>query len=408
MRTESEQRQWVTAVIDAWPYTLDEIEHAVYSALNIAQKVTIVVPDLLAPYGPEDFSELPGEVLRLPFWGTFTTMRNQALARVNTPWALLLHGNEEFQARDAGRLLSALEPESPGIYRLIVATGAAGQILAEPVRLVPVMPQIRFSGRIWPQITGSLIEYGFPIRSLQAHVYRLENRVSTLEATRRLRAELVRLEEFEPRQWRANLALAVLSWAEHRYQEVVQRLARVPRGASIDGIRIAGGIGVLASLEQGQPEAALRQSRKLLERHPDWAELWSLTGQAEMALQRWDRAMIAFAQALTLREVDLPHMEPGYATSKARLRYAEAELAEGRLRTGLARLMNLIEDYPGYRAAWQTVLAHLRGANVEEVFSTMATVIAPSKIRQFFSLLNKPSDDERPLKEWLETRQFPY
>lgn len=408
VKTDADPRRSVTVLIDAWPYTHDEIEHAVYSALNVADDVKIVVPDLLLPYSSADFSGLPVEVLRLPFWGTFTTVSNLALAQVATPWAILMHGNEEFQASDASRVLDALAWGYPGIFRLVVATGSAGQILAEPVRILPILPLIRFSGRIWPQIAGSLIEYGYPVQSLAGHLYRLENRASTVNATRRLRSELTRREELSPRAWRVNVALAVLSWAEHRYDEVRQRLTRVPHGASLDGLRIASGVGAIALLEQGRPEEAWHDIQRALARHPKWAELWAIAGQAAMARSRWEDAMRYFAEATHLSEEELPHMEPGYATVQARLRYAEAELHSGLTRPGLARLLALIEDYPSYRAAWQAVLGLLRGTDASEIFSTITTVIAPSKIRHFFSLLEKPTDDERTMKEWLETCPIHY
>ncbi len=408
MKTDADVRRSVTVLIDAWPYTHDEIEHAVYSALNVADHVKIVVPDLLLPYSSADFPGLPVEVWRLPFWGTFTTVRNLALARVTTPWVMLMHGNEEFQASDASRVLDALALGYPSIFRLIVATGSEGQILAEPVRVLPMLPHIRFSGRIWPQIAGSLIEYGYAAQSLAGHLYRLENRASTVGATRRLRSDLIHREALSPREWQVNVALAVLSWAEHRYSEVRQRLTKVPHGASLEGARIAFGVGAIALLEQGRPEEAWYDIRRMMARHPEWAELWVIAGQAAMARSLWDDAMRYFAKATRLPEEPLPHMEPGYATVQARLRYAEAELQAGRTRAGLAQFLALIEDYPSYRAAWQAVLSLLRGMDASEIFSTMATVVAPSKIRHFFGLLEMPTEDERALKEWLESREIHY
>ncbi len=102
----------------------------------------------------------------------------------------------------------------------------------------------------------------------------------------------------------------------------------------------------------------------------------------------------------------MTYLDPGYASYQARLHYGQALFMAGDKRRALASLLALIQEVPGYRPAWQQVLASLRGVPPEEIFGTMATVVAPSKIRHFFGLLAEPTADESPMKQWLFAHQF--
>lgn len=400
-------RGQVTALIDAWPYSVQEIERAVYSAQNVADRVLVLVPDLISPLDADSLLGIPAEVRRVPFWGSFTTMHNTALDTLTDRWVLFLCGNEELLAADSGRILKTLHGDSPRAYRLIVATGAHGQILAEPVRIFPIAPDVHFVGRIWPQTAGSLIEYGYPTATIEAHLYRLENRASTIEATRLMRNRLMSEAAAEPRNWRFNVALAVVSWAQHRYQEVHERLSFLPR-LGPEHAQIVEGLKTRCALDEGVPQRAFEMSQKVISRHPEWTDQWAMGGEALMQLGRWEEAAEFFGQATRGPERHLPHIDPGYATSEARLNRARAEMAAGQRRMGLANLLAILEAYPGYRPAWQEVLGHLRGVPPEEIFAMMETVLMPSKIRQFFALLDRPTPEEERLQNWLQTRQLNY
>ncbi len=398
------KNQWVTAIVDSWPYSVQEIERAVYSAGRVAHRVMVVLPDIISPYDVGDFPGMPAEIHRVPFWGNFATLRNRVMRGISTPWALLLLGNEEFLSADAERFLSALEPGAVKSFRLIVATGARGQILAEPIRVVPVSRQIQYAGRIWPQVGGSLIEFGYPIESLNAHVYRLQDLSSTAKATARLRSVLGKLAS--PRNWQAQLALAVLLWAEHRYADSRSRLDSLPRTMPDAEQHMVDGLSALLWLDRGQPKKALARVQEGLARHSDRADLWVIAGDAWAAQGRFAEAADAYRRALNGEELLLPYMEPGYATYTAQLKLARAEIATMRVSQGVARLLAILEDYPGYRPAWQEVLSHLRSMPPDQVFADMITVVAPSKIRQFFSCLTYPTADELRMQEWLVTRDI--
>ena len=401
-----DKRSLVTAVIEAWPYTISEIENAVYSASNVAEQVLIVAPEGLCPYEPKDLADLPADVLRVPFWGNFATMRNEVLTRISTPWAFLLFGNESFVTEDRTRLLEALDPDNPEVFRVVVATGLRGQILAEPVRLVPRDPNIRFTGRIWPQLQGSLMEYGYAVRPIDAHVFRLEDRASTFLATQRLRRALEEAAQVEARHWPHHLRLAHLYWALGRHQDMRGHLHRVPPHLPPVVRRMGSGLEMMARLDevhyQGAREAALR----VLEDHPNWADAQVIRGRAAMGLGHYDEALQAFLAAQACDEPLVTYLDPGYASYQARLHYGQALFMAGDKRRALASLMALIQEVPGYRPAWQQVLASLRGVPPEEIFGTMATVVAPSKIRHFFGLLAQPTADESPMKQWLFAHQF--
>lgn len=406
---EDRKSQYVTAVVDAWPYTPNEIERAVYSAMNLADRVMIAVPDELSPYQEETLPGIPGEVQRIPFWGNFVTLRNQVVERIDTSWVFFLGGNEEFLAADTSHVLQALNPQNPEIFKMVVATGEQGQILAEPVRILPVNPHIRYTGRIWPQITGSLMEFGYPLKSLDAHIFRLENRASTIQVTRRLRADMTEQEKLQPRNWRIKLRLAMLSWAEHRFAEAMKRLAALPKILPDEVTeQLREGLTAICWLEQGQYEKALDVVRTHLRRSPERADLWVIGGQALIGLNRHAEAVTYLGSAMRYEETSLPYLDPGYATYTARLLCAQAEMAAGRVSKGLASLLALLEEYPSYRAAWQEVLSHLTEIPSKEVFATMETVIAPPKIRHFFSLLTHPTEDERRIQQWLAVHQTSY
>lgn len=404
-RTDSYQRRktQITAVIDSWPYTAQEIERAVYSAGNVAQRVVVVLPDVISPYDAADFPGVPAEFVRLPFWGNFATLRNDVMQQISTPWAFLLCGNEAFLAADTGLFLSALDPDYITSFRVIVATGERGQVLAQPIRVVPATPNIRYAGRIWPLVQGSLIEFGHPVESLEAHLYRLEDRSSTARATALLRSELEKLAT--PGNWKAQLALAVVAWAEHRYSEARNRLDALPRELPDEAGWMVDGIQALLWLEQGHADKAVKRAQGVLAQHPERADLWSIAGDALTVLELPAEAAEAFDRAARLPEFSLPYMEPGYASYAARLKLAQAEIATRKLPQGLARVLDIIEDYPGYRAAWQEVLRHLRTMPPDQVFSAMNVVVAPSKIRQFFERLTHPTEDERRMQKWLRTTQ---
>ncbi len=402
----TDKRKLLTAVIEAWPYTVSEIENAVYSASNVAEQVIIVAPEGLCPYEPKDLADLPADVLRVPFWGNFATMRNDVLTRVSTPWAFLMFGNEAFRTEDRTRLLAALDPEQPEVFRVVVATGLRGQVLAEPVRLVPRDPRIRFTGRIWPQVQGSLMEYGHAAQSIDAHIFRLEDRASTFLATQRLRQALEEACQVEGRHWPHHLRLAHLYWALGRYQDMRSHLNRVPPQLPHLVRRMVSGLEMMARLDQAHYQGAREAALRVLEDHPDWADAHVIRGRAAAALGHYDEAFAAFQAAQSLEEPLLSYLDPGYASYRARLASAQALFMAGDARRALASLLHLIQDVPGYRPAWQEVLAHLRGVPPEEIFSTMATVVAPSKIRQFFGLLSEPTAEETPMKQWLFAHQF--
>lgn len=402
----TDKRSLVTAVIEAWPYTVSEIENAVYSASNVAEQVIIVAPEGVCPYEPQDLADLPAEVLRVPFWGNFATMRNEVLTRVSTPWAFLLFGNEAFRTEDRTRLLQALDPEQPEVFRVVVATGLRGQVLAEPVRLLPRDPRIRFAGRIWPQVQGSLMEYGHRVESIDAHIFRLEDRASTFLATQRLRQTLEEACQVEGRHWPHHLRLAHLYWALGRYQDMRSHLNRVPSHLPQLVRRMVSGLEMMARLDQAHFQGAREAALRILEDHPDWADAHVIRGRAAMALGQYDEALLAFQAAQSFDEPLLTYLDPGYASYRARLACAQALYMAGDARRALASLLNLIREVPGYRPAWQEVLSHLRGVPPEEIFGTMATVVAPSKIRQFFGLLSEPTAEETPMKQWLFAHQF--
>ncbi len=396
-----EEQETITAVVDAWPYEIEDIERAVYAATNVARHVLVVVPDILSPYDQDDFPEIPGQVVRAPFWGNFATLRNQIMDTVRTDWLLLLFGNEEFRAVDADRVRAVLSQKSAA-FRLIVATGDRGEILAKPVRLLPKGQNVHFAGSVWPQLAGSLIEFGYAIKTVQAYIYRREDRSSTVQATHRLRTELTKLAG-DASNWRVCLAMAVLSRAEHQLPTAKSWLEKMPRDLPLEGQRFIDGLQVLLWLDQGQADKAWRIAQERLAQDSRRADLWYLSGEALMMLRRYGEAIAAFSRAASLPESALPYLDPGYATFGAALRWAQAEIAHGDRSVGVARLLALLDEYPGYRAAWLAVLAYLRGMSPGDVFSVMATVVAPSKIRQFFSRLQYPTEDEHRIQQWLES-----
>ncbi|PSR23334.1 MAG: hypothetical protein C7B45_03190 [Sulfobacillus acidophilus] len=396
-----EEQRTVTAIVDAWPYGIEDIERAVYAAINVADRVVVVVPDILSRLDKDDLADAPTDVVRAPFWGNFVTLRNQMMDSVRTDWILLLFGNEEFRAADAARVRAVLSQRS-GAFRLIVATGDRGQTLAEPVRLLPNSRNIHFTGSIWPQLAGSLIEFSYAIKTVDAHIDRREDRSSTAQATKRLRDELTQLARDEE-NWRARLALAVLLRAEHQLQKAKSWLDQMPQVLPRDGKQLANGLRVLLWLDQGQGEKAWRLVQEVLAEEPDRADMWYLGGEALMLLRRYVDAATAFSRAAAKDETALPYLDPGFASYAATLRWAQAEIACGNRSVGVARLLNLLDEYPGYRAAWQAVLAYLGSMSPEDVFATMTTVVVPSKIRQFFSRLQYPTPDERRIQQWLQS-----
>lgn len=396
----------VTAVVDTWPYSIAEIERAVLSVKSVAERVMIIVPDVVSDYTLEDFSGMGSEVIRIPFFGNFTTVRNWVMTKITTPWVLLVFGNEVLLAEDAKPLLAAVFSDRAVGYRLKVATSDRGPVLAHPVRLLPSTSQVRFVGRIWPEVSGSLIEFGYGLDTLDVRLLREEDRGSSGSATAWLRASLNTLTEANPRHWRAQLAQAVLAWAEHRHQESRHRLDILPKNLTGETRLIADGLAALLWQEEAHHERAWASIQRLVQQYPRRADFWALAGESLWQLKRPQEARAALVRCLQIGERPVPHLPPGYASYTARLKVARAEIATHQLAPGLAHLLNLIEEYPGYRAAWQEVLSHLRDVPVEEVFSAMSTVIAPSKIRQFCMHLTSPTEDERRLAEWLESLGF--
>jgi tetratricopeptide (TPR) repeat protein len=263
---------------------------------------------------------------------------------------------------------------------------------------------VRFVGRIWPEVLGSLIEFGYGLDVLDVRLLRDEDRGSSGWATARLKATLNRLTEANPRHWQAQLAQAVLAWAEHRHQESRRRLEIIPKNLTGETRLIAQGLASLLWQEEGHHARAWAGIQRLVQQYPQRADFWALAGESLWQLKRPQEAQTALVRCLEIGEIPVPHLPPGYASYTARLKLARAEIAAHQEAPGLAHLLNLIEEYPGYRAAWQEVLSHLREVPVEEVFSAMSTVIAPSKIRHFCLQLANPTEDERRLAEWLEFR----
>lgn len=400
------QRQYsqptgITAVVDSWPYSLHEIERTVYSAANIAEQITLVLPDLVSPYTEEHFVGLPANVVRIPFYGNFTTVRNLAMEHVRTPWLLLLFGNEVFVAADKDMLLGALNERSRPGFRVTVLTSDDRRVLAHPVRLLPSFDQVRFVGRIWPEVSGSLIEFGTPLRDLAVRVYREQDRSTTATATATLKAQLTRAVATNPRDGRPQVALAMVSWAEHRYSDAHRRLAALPRDVAGEPRLIAESLAAWLWVEQGNYDKGRAAAAELVRLHPDRADGWAILGEASLAAKSYSEAEHAFHRAVSVGEVPVPHLAPGYASYAARLKAARAEIADRRILPGLAHLLAIMEEYPGYRPAWQEVLSHLRGMPPEDVYAAMATVVAPFKIRQFFSRLDRPTEDEWRMVEWL-------
>lgn len=396
----------VTAVVDSWPYSLSEIERAVYSVRNVADRVMVIVPDVVSSYTPEDFVNIGAEVVRLPFFGNFTTVRNWVMEQIQTPWVLLLFGNEVFAESDAGEFLDTVARVDRAGYHLTVVTSDHRDVLAHPVRLLPSSREVRFVGRIWPEVSGSLIEFGFRLELLDVHLIRDEDRRCTQPVTALLKASLSNLTEANPRHWRAQLAQAVLAWAEHRYGEAKRKINLLPKNLSGEPQLIARGLSALLLQDEGQHHRAWEMLGRLVEQYPFRADFWALAGESLLQLDRPEEASAALYRCLELGEVPVPHLPPGYASYSARLKVARAEIAARKTAQGLAHLLAIIEEYPGYRPAWQEVLSHLRTMLPDQVFAAMGTVIAPSKIRHFFTQITYPTEDEMRMVQWLSSGQF--
>jgi tetratricopeptide (TPR) repeat protein len=348
---------------------------------------------------------LPVEVVRVPFYGNFTTVRNLVLEQIKTRWALLVFGNEVLSGNHTQTLLDAVERDALTAYSVCVSF-FDHEILARPVRLLPNRSEVRFVGRIWPTVSGSLVELGLKMEQLDVYVFREEDRSSTLRATNLVKEAVAQLARENPRHWRAILAQAVIAWAEHRYADARRRLEALPKNLSGEPRLIAEGLSLELRLEQGQLDEAWRHSQQLVQQYPFRVDFWALAGEVFLKLARPTLAVQAFRRALQLKEVAVPHLPPGYATYAARLKIARAEIEVGQTASGLLHLLALIDEFPGYRAAWQEVLSHLSGMSPADIFAALRQVVSPSKIRHFFTTVPHPTEDESRVLEWIRATQL--
>lgn len=387
----------VTAIVDVWPHAPAQVERAAYSALAYADKVILAIPEALCHFTEAELRSLPGTARLLPFWGSFVSFRNELLGEVETPFVLFLGGDEELVTADASLLLQSLDAEHPEALRLNLVHRISGEVLAQPIRMLPLHRGIRYSGRIWPQVGGSLIEFGIGAKSLHVRITRPQDRPTTTEATHRLRRELLSATEAHVV---SPVALAVLAWGENKTPEALKHLDSVSPGDHV-AEALSTGLRSLILQETHHYRASQEVAKTALAGDPDRGDLWYLRGTSAWFDQAWAEAEKALTAAMRYLEPPLPYLEPGYASFNARLWRSRARVYLGAPVEAVRDLLGLLAQYPYFRPAWQEILTHLQGTAPNDTYEILAAVIPPSHIRQYFSRLTQMTAEETRLSQWM-------
>jgi tetratricopeptide (TPR) repeat protein len=258
-------------------------------------------------------------------------------------------------------------------------------------------------GRLFPNISPALIEFGYPIEDLAVRIHRPYG--NGIQGQRR------QWPTFVAKHWEARIdrgpenrvKLAMVYFAESQWERAEHwiREARLvalsdPWMLQVEFLEAS----IAAQLEHY--EAAAAHLEVSLRNHPYSTDLLFLNATVLANLGRHDEAYLGFIEALARGEEYAAYSEPGVGSYLCRRWLARVEAARQRYKEAVREYLSLLEQYPYYRAAWVELLDLLRGAEPEEIVELLTFVLSKRQILEYLDRQTQLSPVEVEVKNWLQ------
>lgn len=391
-------------VIETWPYEPEHIERAALSVADVATRIILLGTDgadvRLAP-----FDQGLLEWATIPWQGDFAAWRNRLLATLDTAWVLWLYGHEELVRLDVRVLLDSIENMKRAAFRLQIGDQAEGihKPHLDAVRLFPRAHVVRFMGRLFPNISPALIEFGYPIEDLAVRIHRPYG--NGIQGQRR------QWPTFVAKHWEARIdrgpenrvKLAMVYFAESQWERAEHWIREARLVALSDPWMLqVEFLEASIAAQQEHYEAAAAHLEVSLRNHPYSTDLLFLNATVLANLGRHDEAYLGFIEALARGEEYAAYSEPGVGSYLCRRWLARVEAARQRYKEAVREYLSLLEQYPYYRAAWVELLDLLRGAEPEEIVELLTFVLSKRQILEYLDRQTQLSPVEVEVKNWLQ------
>ncbi len=394
----------LTVVVETWPYEPEQIERAALSVADVASRVILLGTDgadvRLAP-----FDDGLLEWAAVPWQGDFSAWRNRLLATLDTSWVLWLYGHEELVRLDMRALAESIADLKRSAFRLRIGDYEEHDHKPhwDPVRLFPRSHVIRFHGRIHPNISPALTEFGYAIEDLPIRIHRPygngvrdQRRQWTPFIAKYWESRLERAPEN-----RVKLAMVYFGakqWDRAQYWLRESSLAELPDPWVLQREFIEAGL----AAQQEDFARARRHLESSLRNHPYSTDLLFLDATVLAGMGRYDEAYLRFVETLARGEDYALYSEPGVGSYLCWRWLARMEAARHRYKEAVKEYLSLLEQYPYYRSAWVELLDLLHGGEPEEIVELLSLVLSKRQILDYLDKQAVLTPVEAEVKNWLK------
>ena len=394
----------ITVVIETWPYDPEQIERAALSVGDVANRVILLGTDG-ADMRLTPFDQGLLEWATIPWQGDFSAWRNRLLATLDTSWVLWLYGHEELVRLDVRALLENTSDMKRMAFRLLIGDREedAHKPHLDPVRLFPRSHVVRFHGRLFPNISPSLTEFGYAIEDLPIRIHRPYGNG--------VRSQRRQWTTFVTRHWedlidqapenRVKLAMAYFGanqWdrAQHWVREANQVALSDPWVLQVEFLEAS------IAAQRQDFDGALAHLETSLRNHPYSTDLLFLDATVLAELGRYDEAYLRFVEALSRGDDYALYSEPGVGSYLYRRWLARMETSRQRYKEAVKEYLSLLEQYPYYRAAWVELLDLLHGGEPAEIVELLTLVLSKRQILDYLDKQTFLTPIEAEVKNWLQ------
>lgn len=396
----------ITAIIETWPYEPEQIERAALSVADVATRVILLGTDG-ADVRLTPFDQGLLEWATIPWQGDYAAWRNRLLATLDTAWVLWLYGHEELVRLDVRGLVDGIENVKNVAFRLPIGDQIEGTHTPhqDSVRLFPRAHVVRFMGRLFPNISPALIEFGYPIEDLPVRIHRPYG--NGIQGQRRQWPAFV-AKYWEARidrapENRVKLAMVYFAARQWEHAEYWIREARLVELSDPWMLQVEFLEASIAAEQQHYEEAAVHLETSI-RNHPYSTDLLFLDATVLANLGRNDEAYLGFIEALARGDEYALYSEPGVGSYLCRRWLARVEISRQRYKEAVKEYLSLLEQYPYYRAAWVELLDLLGGAEPEEIVELLTMALSKRQILEYLDRQTLLSSVEVEVKNWLQAQ----